>query len=113
MVEIYDTIAIMHGGANSRGMAVLFLLKGYLPRFVLFQIFTCSTINECWSSCLCCVIISLSLGTGVFCLVVGSYLQISLDGFLNILKRRILLEPSWKVLHVIQQGIKRLTKLQR
>lgn len=101
------------GGTDSRGMAVFYLLTGYLARFVLFQLFRCSVISDHWSSCLCCVIVSLSLGAAVFCLVVGSYLQISLDGFLNILKRGILLEPSRKVFHVIQQGIKRLTKLQR
>ena len=41
------------------------------------------------------------------------YLKIGLDSFLNIFKGGILLQPSREVLHVIQQCIKCLTKLQR
>ena len=42
-----------------------------------------------------------------------AYLKIGLDSFLNIFKGGILLQPRREVLHVIQQCIKCLTKLQR
>ena len=43
----------------------------------------------------------------------AAYLKIGLDSFLNIFKGGILLQPCREVLHVIQQCIKCLTKLQR
>lgn len=43
----------------------------------------------------------------------AAYLKIGLDSFLNIFKGGILLQPRREVLHVIQQRIKCLTKLQR